>query len=80
MENIIISQHEIERFTKFKSNFEFANKSYNILQEHKGQYVAIADGSILGYAESRDKISRKYGHIEGVYIDLITDKNILWIL
>ncbi|MCI2412526.1 DUF5678 domain-containing protein [Cuniculiplasma divulgatum] len=80
MENVALPDDVINSFKKFKNNYEAANKMYSELKDHKGEYVAIDNGKVKGYTETYEDALEKYGNIEGVFIELITDENILWIL
>lgn len=75
-----IPQEVLEDFKRYANNAKFANEKYQELKRHVGEYVAIADGKILGYSFSKDELFEKYGNTTGVFIDLITPENLVWIL
>ena len=80
MESVTLPESVVASFMKFKSNYEVANAMYNELKEHVGKYVVIDNGSILGYTDTYKEAKEKYGKSESVFIDLITDDNVFWIL
>jgi len=80
MENSTIPQQMIRSFEKFRNNYNLLNENFELLKKNEGKYVAIGNGKILGFSDSRESLVKKYGSIEGIYIDLITPSNILWIL
>ena len=80
MENVLLPAEVINSFKKFKRNYEAANSMYNELKEHVGKYVAIDNGSVIGFTDTYQDAKEKFGNIDGVFIELVTDKNIFWIL
>jgi hypothetical protein len=42
--------------------------------------VAIAERKILGYSDDLDSLIKEFGSIKGLYVDLITPDNLIWIL
>lgn len=70
----------LEDFTEYAKNAEYANSIYQELKSHVGYFVAIAEGRILGYSSDKEELTEKFGNIKGVYIDLITPENLIWIL
>ena len=80
MENVLLPDEVINSCKKFKRNYEAANSMYNNLQEYAGKYVAIDNRSVIGFTETYNEAKKKFGRIDGVFIELVTDKNIFWIL
>lgn len=80
MESVTLTPKEVENFRKFRNNFELFNRKYEEFKTHIGEYVAISDGKVMGFGSTDKEMRQKYGAIEGVFIDLITADNILWIL
>ncbi|MCL5732097.1 MAG: DUF5678 domain-containing protein [Candidatus Thermoplasmatota archaeon] len=80
MEYVSPPNEAIASFKKFIHNYEAANNMYEELKDHVGKYVAVDDGKILGYANTYREAMERFGNTKSVFIDLITDKNIFWIL
>ena len=80
MENTIFTSDDIENFKKFYKNFEYANSVYKELRDHINEYVAISNSRILGYSKDKQVLLKDFGRSSDIFIDLITDENIKWIL
>ncbi len=80
MENITLTPEQVKTFRKFSDNFESYNRMYNDIKSHVGEYVSISEGKILEYAKTREKLVNKYKDVPGVFIEMITDSNLYWIL
>ncbi len=80
MQEIEIPPEEIDKLVKFKENFAIFNKKYSELQEHLGEYVAIGDGRVLGFSSDVEVLLNEYKNVPGLFVRLITPKNIHWIL
>jgi hypothetical protein len=80
MENITLTPEQIRSFRKFSDNFESFNRMHNELQSHVGKYVAISDGKVLGYAHTKEELLGKFKTVPGIFIEQITENNLLWIL
>jgi hypothetical protein len=80
MENVSLPDNLVASFKKFKSNYEAANNMYDELKKHMGKYVAVDNGKVLGYTDTYQEAIKKYGSSESVFIDLVTDNSIFWIL
>ena len=80
MENVSLPDDVIASFKKFKMNYEAANDMYEELRQHIGKYVAIDDGKVMWFTETYQEAKKKYGSSDSVFIDLVTDNNIFWIL
>jgi hypothetical protein len=75
-----IPTEETNELVQLRENFRFYNKYYRELQGHIGEYVAIGNGRILGYAEDKNSLIEKYKDVKGVLVELITPEHISWIL
>ncbi len=80
MEEITLPAELLNSFRKYAENFEWAKENFETLQEHVGKYVAIANKQILGFGEDRKSLEEKYKNADGLFVELITPKMILWIL
>ena len=80
MENVSLPNEVIDAFKKFKSNYEAANNMNDELLNHAGKFVSIDNGKVLGYTDTYQEAVEKFGSREGVFINLVTEKNIFWIL
>ena len=80
MENVTLPDDAGNSFKKFRRNYEASNRMYNELKEHVGKYVVIDNGNVIGFTDTYQEATEKFGKIDGVFIELVTDKNIFWIL
>lgn len=80
MANVTIPSDVVGRFQKFSDSVKVAFGSFELLQKHIGEYVAVGEGKILGFSDNKEELMKRYASIEGLFVDLITPHNILWIL
>ena len=65
----------------YHQSYLYFNKNYRKLaKKYLNKYIAILGNEILGIADTKEELERKYGDKKGVYIDLITSPDIIWIL
>lgn len=70
----------LDDFAEYVKNTRYANSMYQELKDHVGHFVAVADGKILKYSLDKDELTAEFGHLKGLFIDLITPENLIWIL
>jgi len=65
---------------EFRKNYIWFNTHYKELEKkYMGEYVAVANESIIGHSKS-DSIRKKYWGRPEVYVDLITPSDLVWLL
>jgi len=70
-----------EEYEIYHQSYLWFNKNYKELAKtYLNKYVAILKDKILGVADTKEELERKFGNIKGVYIDLITSPDIIWMV
>jgi len=68
----------IDELINFRENYRTFNRIYKDIQEHAWEYVAIGNGKVLGYGKDRKSLMKRYRDVKGVFIELITPPDIVW--
>lgn len=80
MEDHGLPDDVISSFREFSRNVRILAESYEMLRGREGEYVAIGQGKVLGFSRRRNDLLKRYGKVEGLLIDLVTDPDMPWML
>ena len=80
MVEVDIPKEILTAFDAFSENVDYAFANYELLKRHEGQYVAIGNKAVLGFSDDREILEEEFKHVNGLFIELITPENLLWIL
>lgn len=65
---------------RYSENHDWLNRNFKKLQKYRNKFVAIDDGSVIISADTREEVEEKVKGRKGVYIEMITADDILWLL
>jgi pyruvate dehydrogenase complex dehydrogenase (E1) component len=70
-----------KEYETYHQSYLFFNRNYReLVKKYLNKYVAVLGNEILGAADTKEELGRKYGNIKGVYIDLVTSPDIIWMV
>ncbi len=77
-EPLIVPPGLVERITKLRANSRWAIAHDDELQKHVWRFVAIDDERVLGVADSRQELRKRFAYRDALYILQVTPTDMAW--
>lgn len=75
-----VSTEALESFKAYKRNLQWARAHGENLEKYKGMFVAVANGKVLDSAQKLGELQEKYAEVPGVYVTLVVQRGLKWVL
>ena len=70
-----------KEYETYHQSYLYFNQNYKELaKKYLNKYIAILGNEILGVADTKGELEKKYGNKKGIYIDLVTSPDIIWMV